>query len=136
MNSPGSRRISRAPAASPGGGAGFTLIEILVALATAGILVAVAIPGYQRYVERSLRADAQAGLNIAAGELERCYTHRYSYGGCSITGSSPDGNYAIAYAPQNGGQGYLITASTERRDGCNGDLTLSSDGSRSPSECW
>ncbi|WP_299314238.1 type IV pilin protein [uncultured Halomonas sp.] len=136
MNSPSSRRSSCTPAASPRGSAGFTLIELLIAVAIIGILASVAIPGYQRYVERSLRADAQAGLHIAAGELERCYTRTYSYGGCSITGSSPDGNYAITYASQNGGQGYLITASTGRRDGCDGDLTLSSDGSRGPDECW
>ena len=134
MNPPSSCRSSRA--ASPGGSAGFTLIELLIAVAIVGILASVAIPGYQRYVERSLRADAQAGLNIAAGELERCYTRSYGYSDCSITSPSPDGNYDITYTPQDGGQGYIITANTGRRDGCDDPLTLSSDGSRGPDGCW
>jgi len=134
VNSPSSRRSSRAPAASPRGSAGFTLVELLIAVAIVGILASVAIPGYQRYVERSLRADAQAGLNIAAGELERCYTRNYSYESCPITESSPDGNYKISY--ESSGPSYVVTAKTERRDGCDDPLELSSDGSRGPDGCW
>ncbi|MDR9439820.1 MAG: type IV pilin protein [Halomonas sp.] len=118
--------------------AGFTLIELMIAVTIISILAAIAIPSYQGYVERSLRSDAHAGLNVAAGELERCYTKHYSYSSdnCSITSSSPDGNYSITYS-EDGSVGYIISASTTRDDGCSGDITLNGQGVRGPSEsCW
>ncbi|MFG6178638.1 type IV pilin protein [Halomonas sp. THAF12] len=118
------------------GMAGFTLIELMIVLAIIAILAAVAYPSYTRYVERSVRADAHAGLNIAAGELERCYTQQYSYAGCSITGTSPDGAYTISYS-EDGEAGYVINANTGRDDGCPGDITLDGQGERGPDDsCW
>ncbi|MBS9404900.1 type IV pilin [Halomonas sp. TRM85114] len=114
----------------------------MIAVAIIGILASIAYPSYTRYVERSLRSDAHAGLNIAAGELERCYTRTYSYkkkkdgdDGCSITSLSPDGSYTISYSV-DGTVGYIISATTSRDDGCSGDITLNGQGVRGPSGCW
>lgn len=41
---------------------GFTLIELMITVAVAAIILAVAVPGYQEYVRRSTRAEAQAFL--------------------------------------------------------------------------
>ena len=43
---------------------GFTLVELLVALAIVGILAAVALPSYQSSVERSRRADGTVALSL------------------------------------------------------------------------
>lgn len=50
---------------------GFTLIEMLIVVAVAGILSAIALPSYHEYVRRSARSEARAGLLAAAQWMER-----------------------------------------------------------------
>lgn len=59
--------------------AGFTLIEILIALVLVAILAGVALPGYAEHVRRAYRAEARTGLVGAAQSLERCFSLRNAY---------------------------------------------------------
>jgi len=113
---------------------GFTLIELMIVLVIIGIVASIAYPSYTRYVQKSVRTDAHAGLMQAASELERCYTRSYSYSDCTISELSPEKNYEIAESIN--GDGYLLTASTVQDDGCEEDITLSSSGERLPNACW
>lgn len=113
---------------------GFTLLELLIVVAMIGIVASIAYPSYTRYVQKSVRTDAHAGLMQAASELERCYTRTYSYRDCPISNDSPENNYTIA---ENGsGNRYLLTASTTQNDGCDENITLNSRGERLPDACW
>lgn len=59
--------------------AGFTLIEILIALVLVAILAGIALPGYAEHVRRAYRAEARTGLVGTAQSLERCFSLRNAY---------------------------------------------------------
>ena len=61
------------------GNAGFTLIELMIAVAIIGILAAVAIPQYRDYILRGAVADGQTGLGAMQGEMERFYQDNRTY---------------------------------------------------------
>ncbi|MGM0832320.1 MAG: type IV pilin protein [Pseudomonadota bacterium] len=116
---------------------GFTLVEMLITVAIIGIVAGIAYPSYTRYVERSLRTDAHAGLLQAASELERCYSRQYAYTDCTFTPASPDGNYTITSSDGSEDDGgFLLTATTIQADGCNSDIHFNARGERLPEACW
>ena len=78
--------------------AGYTLIEIMVAVVIIGIIAAIAWPTFEAQKLRSKRTDAVKGLTIAVTELERCLSDEGAYDDAdcdSITDTSPDGHYSI-----------------------------------------
>lgn len=75
-------------------GAGFTLIELMIAVAIAGILVAVGYPAYQGVIQESYRKSAQADLMAFAAAMERHHTGSFSYAGAA-SGSSDTGTPAV-----------------------------------------
>lgn len=76
--SAGQRRPQRT-----GGGAraaaGFTLIELIVTVAIAGILAVIAIPSYVSYVQQGKRPEAKTALLDLASREERYYTVNNTY---------------------------------------------------------
>lgn len=92
--------------------AGFTLIELMIAVAVIGILTAIAYPSYQGYVESARVSDGQAKLMELAGQLERCYTADYSYSGCiTLPVDSEEGYYEVTGSPS--ASSYTLTAKHE-----------------------
>lgn len=71
------------PAGLPAGGAsampGFSLIELLVALAIAGLLLALAVPAYHGHVVRAKRVQGQASLLRLMQQQERYYSQNNRY---------------------------------------------------------
>lgn len=58
---------------------GFTLIEVMIAIAIVGILSAIAYPNYTEYIRKSHRSDARAGLLQAQLWMERAATAQGVY---------------------------------------------------------
>ncbi len=57
---------------------GFSLLELMIAVAVVAVLTAIAIPSYQAYLIRGQRATAKAALLQAAQTMERAYTAGYT----------------------------------------------------------
>lgn len=91
---------------------GFTLIELIIALAVVGILAAIALPSYLESVRKGRRADAIAALQQVAQAQERHRADNMTYTtDMSLLGgsTSPDRHYAIAVTGVSA-IGYTATA--------------------------
>lgn len=81
---------------------GFTLIELMIAVAIIGILMSIAYPSYQSHLISSSRAAAQADLMAFAGAMERHKAANFSYAGAA-NGGANTGAPAIfqSYSPSS-----------------------------------
>lgn len=87
---------------------GFTLIELMIAVAVIAILAAIAYPSYQDQVRKSRRAQAKADLVEMTQILERYHTVQNTYG---TNLASVPGLYA--QSPRNGTAQYSIAISNQ-----------------------
>ena len=126
---------------------GFTLIELMIAVAIIGILAGVAYPSYTQYVLKANRADAKAILMETAQFMERYYTTNSTYAGATVLSAvSPKGSsgssvkYAVSFTADPSATAFTLQAvpgSGQSNDAC-GTLTLSNTGAQTPSTagCW
>lgn len=113
---------------------GFTLIELMIAVAIVAILVVVALPAYQNHVVRAERAAAQAHMQELAQRLERCFTTSNAYNTCTVTPEAVEG-WTIVFQPALTATSYGIRATSTRDTACS-PLSLNHTGSRLPATCW
>lgn len=127
---------------------GFTLIELMIAIAVVGILAAIAMPSYTQYILRANRTEAKAILMESAQYMERYFTTNNTYVGAAVLSAvSPKGatgsaiKYNISFSAGPTASAFTLqaeTAGSQDNDTTCGDLTLSNTGARSPATagCW
>lgn len=137
---------------------GFTLIELMIALAIVAILAAIAYPSYREQVARGRRSEAQIALLDAAQWMERLYTLSNQYNqtstGDGITASAlPQPNartleaYTLGFATgQPTATGFTLTMTPKTSGPMAGDrcgtFSLTNQGAKDVSgaaginACW
>lgn len=78
---------------------GFTLLEVIVAVAIVAILAAIAYPSYQSSVRKSRRSDAEGALVGLSNAMERQFTVNSTYAGNAAGGA--DTGAPTIYPPQS-----------------------------------
>ncbi len=121
---------------------GVTLIELMIAVAIAGIIATIAYPSYQGYLANAARGSAQADLMAFATAMERHSASNFSYRGAAsgggdtgtpaiFAGHSPSSETAAnkkydltISAVENGGNTYIIVATPVSGTVVDGDGAL------------
>ena len=126
---------------------GFTLVELMIAVAIVAIITAIALPAYQDQVRRTKRSDGKGFLLEVAAAQERFFTQNVRYGTLAELGyadsESAEGYYTIAVAREDDNTTYTLTATPRAPfadDQC-GNLRLTNTGVQDSTEgdaedCW
>ncbi|WP_027857400.1 type IV pilin protein [Marinobacterium jannaschii] len=121
---------------------GFSLIELMIAVAILGILVSVAYPSYVDYVRDGRRTDGQAMLMEAASRMERAFYTNRTYStdltdaGFSASSGvdSAEGSYKISVVAATVAcpvaSCFVLEATPQGNQAADGKLRLDSVGNR------
>lgn len=139
---------------------GFTLIEMLMAIAIMGILVAVAYPSYQNSTRKARRADGIAAALTVQVAQERfrgnCRFYAKTIGGADVCGAnatastvasvstSNEGFYTLSIEGTPTGNSYVILIDPTGNQAADTDCNpmrltfnnLNPNGLKSPADCW
>jgi type IV pilus assembly protein PilE len=130
---------------------GFTLIELMIVLVILGVLVTIALPGYQDYVRKSRRAEAIALMLDLQLTQEKYRANNISYASSlsamGVTASYVTNQVSATYYTINTTSAtnntYTITATAAGKQvndkqygtSCS-TLTINQSNTKSPANCW
>jgi type IV pilus assembly protein PilE len=138
--------------------AGFTLIEVVIALAIVAITTMLAAASYRGYILRSHRVAAVQALLAAAAEQEKYHLSYGRYGdrldaaagddppGLPVASRTPGGHYSLTVASASAAEYRVVaTATSDRSDPLCWSLSIDESGRRqatdsrgadSAGRCW
>jgi len=138
---------------------GFTLLELMIAMAVIGILLAFALPSYQSYVQRGKLSEATATLADLRVKMEQYYQDNRNYGtaggSCGVAMPTAPAAKYFTYTcalgtdagDTAGDQSYRLTATGNASEGMSGyafnidqsnnkQTTAFIGASGLPASCW
>lgn len=123
---------------------GFSLAELMIVLLIVAILAAIAISSYKKHFVRASRIDAQSQMMDIANRQEQLLLADHAYvdkAALEATGYSLPAKIAdrYTYTITLGNQiapSFLITFKPYASQAGDGDLTLNSEGVKTPAEKW
>lgn len=127
---------------------GFTLMELMIAVAIVAILSMVAYPSYISHLRKGHRSEAQAYMMDLAQREQQYFTDNRSYaldgGGTTAATllkapalpSDLNSYYTIATAPRSVTPSFVITATAIGKQAIDGNLTIDDTGAKTPSGNW
>ncbi len=91
---------------------GFSLIEVLIAMAIIAIISSFAIPNYSGYVRRARISEVAGQLAAYRVALEQFYQDNRAYGGdtCGVAAPTATKEFSFSCAVIASGQGFTATA--------------------------
>lgn len=127
---------------------GFSLVELMVAVAIAAIIAAFALPAYRDHLIRSYIPDASSALQLTALRLEQYYQDHRSYRNGNQCGVALPASQRFDFSctSADDGQSFLLTATgtaamdgftfTIDQQGQTRTTSLPEGWGTAPLECW
>lgn len=118
---------------------GFTLVELMIAVAILAIIAAVAMPIYNQYSQRTFRTEAQADLLNCAQGMERFAAMNFDYDGADVAFAAGNicnpesvrqNRYNFGVAVGAGGDTFTLTATPINVMAGDGLMTYDNAGTR------
>jgi type IV pilus assembly protein PilE len=91
---------------------GLTLTEVMIATTIMAIIASIALPSYQRYVQRSQLSEAFDAMAAYRMRMDQSFhdNGNYGAGACSSAVPPAGARFSYACALTNAGQGFILTA--------------------------
>jgi type IV pilus assembly protein PilE len=125
------------------GAAGFSLLELMIAITIVGILMAVAVASYDFAMVKTRRGAAKACLASGAQFMERYYTLHFTYEDATLPTCSDDVTeyYAVGFDGTPDADSFAIQAvpNAEQDDSTCGTLSIDNTGTKGANDveaCW
>lgn len=126
---------------------GFTLIELMITVVVVAILAGIAFPSYTSYVQKGARRAAQAAMMEIANRQQQYLLANRSYAVDTATlGYTLPSEVSSKYtadivtntetSPATAVPAFTITFTATGGQASDGNLTLTSDGAKSPAGKW
>lgn len=121
---------------------GFTLIELVIAVAIVAILAAIAMPSYEQTLQRSRRSEAREALSDFAARQEQYFLDNKSYSTTvSALGRSAttENGYYVISVPAANALTYTLRATAQAPQNKDTDcatMEFTSRGNKTPGNCW